>query len=101
MQRAVRSLLSNGNVVVKSAVLDRFRVGTPMMLKPMVFSRFESASSARMEEHGFESTQISDVLKAKGKSADGSWLWCTTDDSVYDAVKSVSDFSSLVLVMLL
>ncbi|KAK0578153.1 hypothetical protein LWI29_006000 [Acer saccharum] len=41
-----------------------------------------------MEEHGFEITQIADVLKAKGEGADGSWLWCTTDDSVYDAVKS-------------
>ncbi|KAK4851575.1 hypothetical protein QYF36_016464 [Acer negundo] len=47
-------------------------------------------SSARMEEHGFESTLIADVLKAKGKGADGSWLRCTTDDSVYNAVKSIS-----------
>lgn len=45
-----------------------------------------------MEEHGFESTTISDILKAKGKSADGSWLWCTTDETVYDAVKSVRKY---------
>ncbi|KAK4858979.1 hypothetical protein QYF36_026413 [Acer negundo] len=51
--------------------------------------QFQSTLSARMDEHGFESTQIADVLKAKGKGADGSWLWCTTDNSVYDAVKSV------------
>ncbi|KAK4850509.1 hypothetical protein QYF36_007336 [Acer negundo] len=43
-----------------------------------------------MEEHGFESTRIADVLKAKGKGADGSWLWCTMDDLVYDAVKSMT-----------
>ncbi|KAK1581562.1 hypothetical protein Q3G72_006996 [Acer saccharum] len=87
MQRAVRSLFSNGNAE-KTAVLERFRVANPMMLRPVVFSWFQSALSAPMEEHGFESTWIADVLKAKGKGADGSWLWCATDDSVYDAVKS-------------
>ncbi|KAM1439256.1 hypothetical protein ACFX13_012838 [Malus domestica] len=47
--------------------------------QPVAFSRFESATpaSSRIEEHGFESTIIADVLKGKGKSADGSWLWCT------------------------
>jgi hypothetical protein len=59
-----------------------------------VFSRFESVSSAPIEETGFESTTIADILKEKGKNADGSWLWCTTDDTVYDAVKSVSIFAS-------
>ncbi|XVF60375.1 hypothetical protein PTKIN_Ptkin08bG0040300 [Pterospermum kingtungense] len=46
-----------------------------------MLSHFESSSvsSARMEEHGFESTTISDILKAKGK-----------DDTVYDAVKSMN-----------
>lgn len=88
MQGAIQSFLSHGNVV-KTAVLQRIRLINPM-LRPVVFSRSESVSSARMEEHGFESTTISDILKAKGKGADGSWLWCTTDDSVYDAVQSVS-----------
>ncbi|KAI9197865.1 hypothetical protein LWI28_005725 [Acer negundo] len=57
---------------------------------PVVFSQFQFTLSARMEEHGFEITQIADVLKARGKDADGYWLWCTTDDSVYDAVKSMT-----------
>ncbi|TXG46799.1 hypothetical protein EZV62_026093 [Acer yangbiense] len=98
MQRAVRSLLSNGNTV-KTAVLERFRVANPMMLRPVVFSQFQSTSSARMEEQGFESTRIADVLKAKGKGADGSWLWCTTDDSVYDAVKSMTQHNVGALVV--
>ncbi|KAK1572566.1 hypothetical protein Q3G72_034626 [Acer saccharum] len=55
----------------------------------------QSTLSARMEEHGFESTRIADVLKAEGKGADGSWLWCTTDDSVYDAVKSPREKNSI------
>jgi hypothetical protein len=53
------------------------------------FSRFESSRAERLEEHGFESTTISDILKQKGDKADGHWLFCNTEDSVYDAVKSV------------
>ncbi|XP_050287650.1 CBS domain-containing protein CBSX3, mitochondrial [Quercus robur] len=88
MQGALRSFLSNGNIV-KNAVLQHIRPMTPLM-QPVMFSRFESVTASRMEEQGFESTTISDVLKAKGKSADGSWLWCTTEDSVYEAVKSMT-----------
>jgi hypothetical protein len=90
MQGALRSFLSNGNVI-KNAVLQRVRVVNPL-LQPAAFSRFESVTPARIEEHGFESTTISDILQGKGKGADGSWLWCTTDDTVYDAVKSVMHF---------
>lgn len=88
MQGVIKSFLSRG-IFIKTAVLQRVCLVNPV-LRPLVFSRNESVSSARIEEQGFESTTISDILKAKGKSADGSWLWCTTDDTVYDAVKSVS-----------
>jgi hypothetical protein len=90
MQGAWRSFFTNGNVI-KNAVLQRVRVVNPL-LQPAAFSRFESVTPARIEEHGFESTTISDILQGKGKGADGSWLWCTTDDTVYDAVKSVMHF---------
>ncbi|KAK7300589.1 hypothetical protein RJT34_11437 [Clitoria ternatea] len=88
MQGGLRSFLSNGGVV-KNAVLQRIRMVNPL-LQPVAFSRFESGAPARMEEHGFESTTIADIMKDKGKGADGSWLWCTTDDTVYDAVKSMT-----------
>ncbi|GMY10390.1 CBS domain-containing protein CBSX3, mitochondrial [Fagus crenata] len=97
MQGALRSYLSNGSIV-KKAVLQHFRPLTPLM-QPVMFSRFESVTSARMEEHGFESTTIADVLKEKGKKADGSWLWCTTDDSVYEAVKSMTQHNVGALVV--
>lgn len=84
MQRAAQTLLSHGSML-RNVVLKHVRVAS----QPAIFSRPISVSSVRMEEHGFESTTIADILKAKGKSADGSWLWCTTDDTVYDAVKSV------------
>ncbi|KAK8542541.1 hypothetical protein V6N13_136886 [Hibiscus sabdariffa] len=95
MQRAVQAFSVHGNTV-KNAVLRHIRVGGPVM-RPVMFSR--SVTSASMEEHGFESTTISDVLKAKGKGADGSWLWCTTDDTVYDAVKSMTQHNVGALVV--
>ncbi|KAJ9145798.1 hypothetical protein P3X46_028134 [Hevea brasiliensis] len=97
MQGAVNAFLSHGNLV-KNAVLQRFRVANPV-LRPILFSRFESVLSAGMEEQSFESTTISDILKAKGKGADGSWLWCTTDDTVYDAVKSMTQHNVGALVV--
>jgi len=97
MQGGIRTILSHGSVF-KNAVLQRVRVVNPIM-RPLVFTRHESVSTARIEEHGFESTTISDILKGKGKSADGSWLWCTTDDTVYDAVKSMTQHNVGALVV--
>ena len=91
MQGGLRSFLSHGNVI-KNAVLQRVRMVNPLF-QPIASLRFESVSPARIEESGFESTTIADIMKDKGKGADGSWLWCTTDDTVYDAVKSVMRIS--------
>ncbi|KAL6843580.1 hypothetical protein ACP4OV_026642 [Aristida adscensionis] len=88
MQRAMQAIGSHGSVL-KSAVLRHVSAPKPAML-PAAFSRFLSASPASLEERGFETATVSDVLKSKGKGADGSWLWCTTEDSVYDAVKSMT-----------
>ncbi|XP_010519616.1 PREDICTED: CBS domain-containing protein CBSX3, mitochondrial [Tarenaya hassleriana] len=98
MQAAIRAFVSGGGSVAKSAVLRHFRVINPA-IQSAVFSRSESTQPARIEEHGFESTTISDILKAKGKSADGSWLWCTTHDSVYDAVQSMTQHNVGALVV--
>lgn len=98
MQGAIQAILSRGNVF-KRAVLQHVRIVNPA-LRPVIFSRSESVSSAnKLEEHGFESTTVSDVLKSKGRGADGSWLWCTTDDSVYDAVKSMTQHNVGALVV--
>ncbi|KAL1541008.1 CBS domain-containing protein cbsx3, mitochondrial [Salvia divinorum] len=97
MQGGIQAIFSNGSVL-KNAVLQHVRVVPPAM-RALMFSRHESTSAARIEEHGFESTKISDVLTAKGKGADGSWLWCTTDDSVYDAVKSMTQHNVGALVV--
>ncbi|KAL4203065.1 hypothetical protein AMTRI_Chr02g266690 [Amborella trichopoda] len=98
MQGAIQSLRSHGSIL-KRAVLQHIRVIPDSVTRPS--PRFFSApsSSSRLEEHGFESTTISDVLKGKGKSADGSWLWCTTDDTVYDAVQSMTQHNVGALVV--
>jgi len=62
MQGGLPSFLSNGNVV-KNAVLQRVRVVNPL-LQPLAFSRFQSATPARIEEHGFESTTVYDAVKS-------------------------------------
>ena len=86
MQGGIRAFVSQGSIV-KNALLQHVRLSNS--LRPLILARHESTSAARIDEQGFESTTISDVMTAKGKGADGSWLWCTTEDSVYDAVKSV------------
>ena len=99
MQRAVQAIRSHGSVL-KYAVQQHISAPKPAML-PAAFSRFMSASSARLEDSGFETATVADILKSKGKSADGSWLWCTTEDSVYDAVKSVCVHFLMVILALL
>ncbi|KAG8062504.1 hypothetical protein GUJ93_ZPchr0003g17395 [Zizania palustris] len=88
MQRAIQAIGSHGSML-KSAVLRHISAPNPAML-PAVHSRFMSVSSAQIEDSGFETATVADILKSKGKSADGSWLWCTTNDTVYDAVKSMT-----------
>ena len=83
----VRAVQIHGSTL-RNAILNRVCVVEPSV-RSNIIVRQESASP-NLEEHGFESATISDILKAKGKSADGSWLWCGTDDTVYDAVQSVS-----------
>lgn len=88
MQGALRAIQFHGGSFKKS-ILQHVRVAEPSF-RANIIARYESASPARLEEHGFESTTIADILKGKGKSADGSWLWCTIEDTVYDAVKSMT-----------
>ncbi|KAL6967871.1 CBS domain-containing protein cbsx3, mitochondrial [Sarracenia purpurea var. burkii] len=97
MLGGIQKVLFHGNIL-KNAVLQHIRLVNPVM-HPLLFPRHESVASARIEEHGFESTTIADILKGKGKSADGSWLWCTTDETVYDAVKSMTQHNVGALVV--
>ncbi|KAJ6938534.1 hypothetical protein NC651_005074 [Populus alba x Populus x berolinensis] len=46
-------------------------------------------SSPPVGEKGLENLTVADVLVTKGEEKVGSWLWCRTTDTVYDAVKNV------------
>ncbi|KAL0909467.1 hypothetical protein M5K25_020340 [Dendrobium thyrsiflorum] len=98
MQRIFQAICLHGNVL-KYSILKHARVIAPAA-RTVLFSRSESIGASKLEEHGFESTTIADVLNSKGKGADGSWLWCSTDDSVYDAVKSMTQHNVGALVVL-
>jgi hypothetical protein len=97
MQGAMMRWMACHGTALKTAVLQQVRLGGAVRsLAVSGQSHFYSSSPAgapetggHLEEGGFESTTIADILKAKGKNADGSWLWCTTDDTVYNAVQSV------------
>ncbi|KAF3788073.1 CBS domain-containing protein [Nymphaea thermarum] len=98
MQGVIRAMQSSGGIF-RSAILNHVRL-VQTAVRPTLLSQPKSfTSAARLEEQGFESTTIADILKAKGKVADGSWLWCTTEDTVYDAVKSTKSVGSVLLQM--
>ncbi|BBN06453.1 hypothetical protein MPTK1_3g21280 [Marchantia polymorpha subsp. ruderalis] len=81
MQSLTRIIQSQGKAI-SGGVLQRMSVATR--------SFSDTNASQKLEDVGFESTKISDILKDKGDKASGAWLWCSTDDSVYDAVKQMT-----------
>lgn len=45
-------------------------------------------------------TTVGDLLASKGAGNDGSWLWCTTEDTVFEAVKSMTSHNVGALLVL-
>ncbi|XP_058092076.1 CBS domain-containing protein CBSX3, mitochondrial-like isoform X2 [Magnolia sinica] len=60
------------------------------IFRSKAFSRSECILSAPKEHKGLENTTVAEVLKTKGECADRSLLWCRIDDTVYDAVKHMT-----------
>ncbi|KZV18375.1 hypothetical protein F511_28426 [Dorcoceras hygrometricum] len=48
------------------------------------------AKSHTIPEKGLQNTTVAEVLITKGEGKVESWLWCRTDDTVYDAVKHMA-----------
>jgi len=82
MQSLTRIIQSQGKAIA-GGVLQRISVASTRSFS-------DANVSQKLEDVGFESTKISDILKEKGVKSDGSWLWCSTDDTVYDAVKQMT-----------
>ncbi|CAA6663693.1 unnamed protein product [Spirodela intermedia] len=75
MQGAIKVIRSRGNLL-SHAVLSHIRLSvtkSPDLLRPVgllslrFFDSSAATSGAKLEETGFESTTIADILKAKGK----------------------------------
>ncbi|CAI9763729.1 unnamed protein product [Fraxinus pennsylvanica] len=48
------------------------------------------ADSHTIADKGLKNTTVAEVLMTKGEERVGSWLWCHSNDSVYDAVKQMA-----------
>eukprot|EP00850_Spirogloea_muscicola_P006566 SM000031S11575 [mRNA] locus=s31:472872:474505:- [translate_table: standard] len=89
-QAASGAVLRHVRVAGSSPSLDAFSRGRTLAGEP---------AKEQIQEHGFESTTIADIIGQKSSEEDGSWLWCTTEDTVYDAVKSMTSHNVGALVV--
>jgi signal-transduction protein with cAMP-binding, CBS, and nucleotidyltransferase domain len=60
----------------------------------------DSGTEQAAPDVSIERSTIADILARKGVGNDGSWLWCTTEDSVFDAVKSMTSHNVGALLVL-
>lgn len=81
LAQAVRSL--------KHAVLQNSHLRDATEMKRVFFQRACIIPSSMTQQKGLENTTVAEVLMTKDEEKVGSWLWCSTDDTVYDAVKQV------------
>jgi CBS domain-containing protein len=90
MQGLARLVQVQGRAL-SGSVLQHLRVeGSAFSSTIQAHKESGQPSKDSLEEHGFERSTIADILKEKGQKADGSWLWCTVDETVYDAVKHMT-----------
>ncbi|KAL5713427.1 CBS domain-containing protein cbsx3 [Ranunculus cassubicifolius] len=66
---------------------------------PTRFSQWESDAAQALQQRGLENTTVEHVLKTKGER-DTSVYWCRTNDTVYDAVKQMTQHNIGSLVVL-
>ncbi|KAH8975051.1 hypothetical protein BDL97_01G135900 [Sphagnum fallax] len=100
MQGLARLVQVQGRAL-SASLLQHIRLGGSA-LSSTIQARKESGQPDKesLEEHGFERSTIADILKEKGQKADGSWLWCTVDQTVYDAVKQMTSHNVGALLVL-
>ncbi|KAL0360664.1 UNVERIFIED_CONTAM: CBS domain-containing protein CBSX3, mitochondrial [Sesamum radiatum] len=97
--RAVKCSLKNGHIA--GGTLDLVKVfphsgharsspSTPTKHRKGFNDPNMVARSHTMPQKGLQNTTVADVLMTKGDERVGSWLWCRSDDTVYDAVKQMA-----------
>nr|XP_043615427.1 CBS domain-containing protein CBSX3, mitochondrial-like [Erigeron canadensis] len=77
---------------------ETFRIPVLQQLKKYT-ENATSIESQLMHQKGLENTTVSEVLMTKEDEKVGSWLWCRSDDTVYDAAKqmALNNIGSLVV----
>ncbi|EEF52591.1 conserved hypothetical protein [Ricinus communis] len=71
---------------------QRHSHGKEIFERKNIFSRFGCVtSSPSLPQKGLENLTVADVLMTKGDEKTGSWLWCHSNDTVYDAVKNMAE----------
>ncbi|XP_075517022.1 CBS domain-containing protein CBSX3, mitochondrial isoform X1 [Primulina tabacum] len=63
---------------------------SPKKKNDKCFNGVMLAKSHTIPEKGLQNTTVAEVLMTKGEGKVESWLWCRTDDTVYDAVKHMA-----------
>ncbi|XP_073052915.1 CBS domain-containing protein CBSX3, mitochondrial [Primulina eburnea] len=63
---------------------------SPRKKNDKCFNGVMLAKSHTIPEKGLQNTTVAEVLMTKGEGKVESWLWCRTDDTVYDAVKHMA-----------
>lgn len=77
------------NVLSQRGLIARSQ-SSPIRKNDKCFNGVMLAKSHTIPEKGLQNTTVAEVLITKGEGQVESWLWCRTDDTVYDAVKHVS-----------
>ncbi|KAI3767150.1 hypothetical protein L2E82_17237 [Cichorium intybus] len=85
------------NLLVKMQVIaraikacqERFRIPVIQQLHKYT-EHAPIIESSLTHQKGMENTTVAEVLMTKEDGNVGSWLWCKSDDTVYDAVKQMA-----------
>ncbi|OAY63700.1 CBS domain-containing protein CBSX3, mitochondrial [Ananas comosus] len=65
-----------------------------------LIAHFQSASPTSTIPHkGLENTTVAEILKTKGDEEAGALFWCSTNDTVYDAVRQMTQHNIGALVV--
>ncbi|XP_057975721.1 CBS domain-containing protein CBSX3, mitochondrial-like [Malania oleifera] len=90
--RGISQALQSCQNTLKFAVLQHPH-GRDMAEAKRVCLRFgcvTSSPSPSLRQKGLENITVADVLGTKADEKPGPWLWCHTNDTVYDAVKHMA-----------
>ncbi|XP_072966354.1 CBS domain-containing protein CBSX3, mitochondrial-like [Typha angustifolia] len=87
MQGVAKAIRFHGNRL-KSAVLQHMSTNDTFL---NLIMHFRSASPTPFIPYGgLENTTVAEILKIKGEDEAGRVYWCNTSDTVYDAVKHMT-----------